>query len=110
MGIDANTAYKDRVKTKVLWTGPLSVVGVPTSLNGGEKFSDWDLIMIEVSLQSDVEIFTPTSMIIRMSVNKCDFYSDLGRFKYSKLSDTSFEIDLKTVAAGNIQRIIGISL
>ena len=34
--------------TKVLWTGPLSVAGVPTSLDVGERFGDWDLIEVNL--------------------------------------------------------------
>lgn len=107
---DANTAYKDRVKTKVLWTGPLSVVSTPTSLDGGEKFSDWDYVFIDVNLISDVNMYDSTSFKHDFNTDLNRFYSDTGNLRFKRLTDTTFEMNQKTLAAGNISRIIGISL
>lgn len=106
----ANTAYKDRVKTKVLWTGPLSVVSTPTSLDGSEDFTDWDYYIIQVSLTSDVLTFIGSTMIGTVFANTSEFFSDSGTLVFKRLSDTTFELLTKTVASGNISRIIGVSL
>lgn len=97
--------------TKVLWTGPLFVVSTPTSLDGGEKFSDWDMIIIEFNFNSDVAIGggTPFTQLESLLGN-LDGWSDTGKIRYHPIDDTTFEISIKTIAAGNISRIIGVSL
>lgn len=100
-----------RGRTKVLWTGPLSVVSTPTSLDGGEKFSDWDLIEIDFNVISDTVLTNVTSQTQRQqNFFRQDAYSDSGVLRCEKVSDTTFQIGFKTVVAGNISRIIGISL
>lgn len=97
--------------TKVLWTGPLAVVSTPASLDGAEKFSDWDRIEVHFSLFSDTSTFAKTPFTVDFNLlNDINAYSDTGVLVFNKLSDTSFQINTKTVALGNIQRIIGISL
>ncbi len=97
-------------ETKVLWTGPLSVVGVTASLDTGEKFSDWDMIDVEFNMNSDANLFftTPISMsIVEATIRS---WGNSGYITFQKLSDTTFQINGKTVASGNISRIIGIKL
>ena len=110
-GAGLNTTYRTRTKIKVLWTGPLSVITTPTSLDGGEKFSDWDRIEVHFNMFSD----TSNSGRVPMTVSSIGLtdvycYSDLGRLVFLKIDDSTFELAQKTIALGNIQRIIGISL
>lgn len=110
VGADVNEAYKDRIKTKVLWTGPLSVVSTPTSLDGSEKFSDWDRIEIHGTVVSDSDIGTviPFTLSTTNSVRWLDSSGNSMIFDF--IDDTSFQISSKSASLGNIQRIIGISL
>lgn len=108
--VDLNTAYKDREKTKVLRTGPFSVVGVTITLDGGEKFSNWNMIEIQFNLDSDSSLFNIDPAVTTLAgINTVRKFSNTGEMTFQRLTDTTFELDSKTVAAGNISRIIGIS-
>jgi len=108
-----NTAYKDRVKTKVLWTGPLSIEGVPTSLDAGERFGEWDSVVVLIRVDNNTinnsgePWFLPLGMGI-LTIRSISQVS--GIMTFEKLSDTTFQITSKTMAAGNISRIIGVNL
>jgi len=109
--LDFSDCCRNRVKTKVLWTGPLSIVSTPSSLDGSEKFSDWDMIVINMSVTSDSFMSASITSTLVLSVpDSIRSYSDTAFMQFQKLSDTSFELAIKSVTAGNIQRIIGISL
>jgi hypothetical protein len=109
------TAYKDRVKTKVLWTGPLSVVSTPTILDGGESFDDWDLIQFDVVLVSDTVLSNPSTSVTSfgkdgIGTGALSFFNGTDRLIINKVSNTSFQIITKQMALANVSRIIGISL
>lgn len=113
--IVANIAYRNRVKTKVLWTGPLSVVSTPTSLDGVEKFSDWDIVFIAFNLRNDTDIsqVTPIPIFRSLGFTQAAIYTavaDAEKLRVNIINDTSFEIVSKTVAQGNISYIVGVSL
>jgi hypothetical protein len=108
-GDGVNTTYRTRTKTKVLWTGPLSVVSTPTSLDVGEKFSDWDFFVVVVNLESDTNNFS----VVEMPIHKLTshrFYRDSFVLGVQFNDDTTFEIFAKTMAAANVVEIRGISL
>lgn len=103
-----------RGRTKILWTGPLSVVSTPTSLNGGEKFSDWDAYIVQSRPQDDSSLSVVQTAILFPEIGSLvavfTGWSDSGFFTFQKITDTTFQIQTKTIAAGNISSIIGISL
>jgi hypothetical protein len=96
---------------RVLWTGPLSVISVPTTLNAGESFSDWDRIVLYVSLESATTSTTGTTLEANpLYLDAKRIYSDIGNIRFRKLTDTTFEVDLASVSPWNIQRIEGVKL
>jgi hypothetical protein len=100
-------------QSKVLWTGPLSATGVPTSLDAGERFSDWDMIIFDVNTTSNAAIFgsqTTQTFLASLTTIIGYFLGATGFMTISRLSDTTFQLGTKTVAAGNISRVIGVKL
>ncbi len=113
--VDYANFNAEKVKTKVLWTGPLSTVSTPTSLDAGEKFSDWDIIIVTFNLRNntDVSQVTPLPIFRSLGFNQVALYTAVGdgsKMRVYLSSDTTFELVDKTVTQGNISRIIGISL
>ena len=113
----SNNAVREYVESggfaKVLWTGPLSVVSTPTSLGGGEAFSDWSRIEVHFSTTSDSDTANKEPHTISIGLgfsNKIIVHGGTGDMRFEQLTDTTFQLGLKTVLAGNIQRIIGIKL
>lgn len=100
---------------KVLWTGPLATVNVETSLNSGESFDDWDMVVVQGNVLSDTDIagsgqegFWLSRVGISRAVRMLG--DGGGRLTADIKSSTTFEIVEKTVSAGNIQRMIGVKL
>ena len=107
---DVKTFMKGTIK--VLWTGPLSVISTPTSLNGDEKFSDWDLIQVDFNVESDLSTFNRVPYVLNRysTTGSYRVFGPTGSMDITFLSDTSFRITAKTLSAGNITEIRGISL
>lgn len=108
---------EEKVKSKVLWTGPLNVAGVPTSLNIGEKFSDWDQIIIEANPTSDTDIgniventYSLTQGLAPRNIIIPSWAVISQIITWGYVSDTQFLMGVKTSPGGNISRIIGIKL
>lgn len=104
--------YFSKGEQKLLWTGPLSAVGVETFLDSGESFDDWDFIVFTVSYTSDASTFTRTPVMALGEIGyaRIRTYGNDGYLVFSQISSTSFELQEKTVTAGSIQRIVGYKL
>lgn len=100
--------------TKILWTGPLSVVSTPTSLDSGEDFDNWDAIIIDANLTSDSGTNFQTHQYIPLlsfGDNKTIvFYTAAGTIAIRRITSTSFEISSKSLPTGSVFKLIGISL
>lgn len=108
------TEHQTSGSQRVLWTGPLSIEGVTTSLNDKESFDDWDQIIIRCNSLSDTVIFqggeqTLPSFAWNDNV-VVDFSSQYGEIRVLRESSSTFKLAAKTVDSGNVSQIIGVKL
>jgi len=100
-----------RGSKRVLYTGPLAAVGVPTQIIPGEKFSDWDTLEIHVNVRSDTVTNVGSPIFVSVDSGLAfvrHYLSQDEYFTFSFDSNTSVRINDKTgLTSGNISRIIG---